>query len=238
MNRKSYGILALFFLTLMATSAVAAEMFAGCPGDGTVYLRVRFWDYEMGADWQGVVVERSIVGECGTGIILNDEPLQLLEGYNMGDYELFYPLPSSTTTYRYAIKGMDASGALVDMTGGEYAPTWFYIRACSDEGLMMRGTLTDIGHYGRVGITLCSDACWDICPGPEATVGVINLDAGDYQQFLGTDTVVNVYGVWDSNPPEVSWGCMNAVRIEEVASCSGSVPLQRTSWGTFKAFYR
>jgi hypothetical protein len=223
-------------MATMASTAAAAEVTAVCPGDGTVQLRVRFWADELGADWQGVVVERREVGDCGTGVILTSEPLQLLDGLDLGDYELTYAVPSLLTAYRYAARGLDAGGNLVDLVFGYY-PTSVVVKACVDDALMMRGTLHDIGEFGTVGIELCTGSCWEICPAT-ATVGVHDLDPADYTGLLDTGTVVNVYGVWDSLPPQVSWGCVDAVRLETVADCLGAVPTDQTSWGSLKGSYR
>ena len=237
MNPLLKGLFVLFTLAMTATAPMAAEITAHCPGGDTVFLHIFFSADELEDSWQGVVVQRESVGECGTDIILTEEPLQVLDGYDVGVYDLEFAVPSPSTAYRYSCMGMDDAGGLVDMTGSDYYPTWFAIEACTDDALMMRGTLSDIGQIGTIGIDLCPGGCWDVCVGP-ATVGVIDLDPADYEPLLDTAAVVNVYGVWDSLPPDVSWGCMNAVRIEVVQDCSGSVPVARENWGTLKSTYR
>ena len=220
-----------------SASVFAAEITAHCVGDGTVAVRARFWASELSPDWQGVVVERSEVGICNSGHILTDPPLQLLDGYDMGDHQLSYAVPSPTTSYRYALKGLTALGDLVDLSGDAYAPTWFAVESCSGDALLVRGLLRDVGMFGRVGIEICAGYCWDICT-VSPMVGVIDLDPGEYEPYVGTDTVVDVFGAWDNGPPEWSWGCVSATRISAGKDCSGTVAAEQSNWGTVKAWYR
>ncbi len=227
----------LLILAASALSATAAEITAHCVSDGTVAIRARFWADELVEDWLGVVVERSQVGLCGGAVVLTEEPLHLLDGYDMGDHLLSYPVPSATVSYRYALKGSTPQGGLVDMTGSQEAPTWFAVESCSGDALVLRGRLRDIGAFGRLGIEVCEGYCWDICPG-EPTVGVVTLDPAEYEPYVGTNTVVSVYGAWDASPPEFSWGCVVATRIETGVDCAGAVASEPSSWGAVKSRYR
>ncbi len=233
----SLAIAALATLTALSGPAPAAEITASCVPDGTVSVRARFRAEELEVDWQGVVVERSVVGACNSGVVLTEDPLQLLEGYDIGDHLLSFEVPDPSAAYRYALKGLTDQGDLVDMAGGEYAPTWFAVEACADDALMLRGVLYDIGLFGRVGIEPCEGYCWDTCTGTPI-VGVVDLDPAQYEPFLDTDVVVSVYGAWDSLPPEVSWGCVRAARIETGTDCAGVVAAEPSTWGALKGRYR
>jgi len=238
MTRHPVPILIILLLTLLAAAVPvgAADVIVYCDPQDQMNVRVHFYTSDLQDGWIGAMVSREVVGECLPGVFITPEPLVIPDGQGGLDVTIVDENYDPTHATLYRVWGVNAEMQPVELPTGE-GPYTHFVATCTDVPLM-RGRIFDLGEDpSKIGIELCAGDCWEFCVW-ETTVGVGSVDPAEYEPFLDTDTVVEIFGEFDIAPPENSVGCMRAVRVEEVADCSGSVATVETSWGHLKGLYR
>ena len=225
----------LAVMALSMSPAMAAEITAICDEQGIMSVRVHFYESDLQAGWVGALVSRTAVGTCLPAVFFSGGPLTIPPGETGLDVTLLDPGYLPDYANRYQVWGADAQGLPQPLPAGD-GPFTHVVATC-DEAPLMRGRLVPGSVPYQVGIELCPDSCWEFCAG-DRTVGISALAPADYEPYIGTDTIVQVYGVFSTSSPENSDGCVHATRIEAVADCMGTVGTTSDSWGALKSDYR
>jgi len=218
-----------------AAPVMAAEIRASCDDHGLMNVRVHFYQSDLQAGWVGAMVSRTAVGACLPPVFLAEDPLIIPAGESGLDVTLADPGCLQEFANRYQVWGVDAQGLPHALPVGD-GPFTYDVATCA-EAPLMRGRLLPGSVPYQVGIELCSDSCWEFCTG-DRTIGISALAPAEYVPYVGTDAIVQIYGVFSVSSPENSDGCVHATRIVAVADCLGTVGAASGSWGALKSDYR
>jgi len=207
--------------------------------DGTVEITVSMYFTPVyPTEFIGLVVERTALGSCDPGVIVNAEPIPMSTDMFVSVHQtLSEPAPSRGRYYIYRVWAVDADGDMhvpphMGMPG-LVAPV-----ACG-EAVVTRGRLIVLDYaYKTMGIIECEDRCWGVCSSGNLPVTETQFD--DLLPLAVSGETVDVYGVlrFDEMP---SPNCMVSIsRVEIVPGDDpcGALPQQRHSWGEVKALFR
>ncbi len=117
------------------------------------------------------------------------------------------------------------------------APGLVAYAACG-EALVTRGHLVVTSYeYQEMRIEECADTCWNICRGFLLPVTPEQFDA--LLPYAGSGTPMDLYGeLFYSGMPELY--CFPSISHFEPSpdGVCGPIPVEKSSWGGVKAFFR
>jgi hypothetical protein len=228
----------VFSLVALATTTYGGVSLGVICDEGTIRGAINVvvdpWDTSFPKEnWIGLVIQRGMVGACGSTVLLNTEPFPFPESqvpYAEANYSFEEPVPWPNRYFLYTAKAIDSEGNLYSVPGqGDPLP---YAHVSCGEAVVARGFI--VIHdwiYYEAQLEPCPGTCWNW-----HLISLGYLDPSEIFPLLGV--LVNIYGeFYDDGMP--TFGDIIIDRIEPTpdGEC-GPSPNAIRSWGALKQLYR
>lgn len=229
--RRAVCLAALLALTWADTARAygSFEMVASNPDTTTIAIDIYFTEDPTNAaghpEWTGFDLYRSDAEVCGPYVRVNDQPFPRSPGQSY--HYTFVDHPSPRTLYQYRAQFVDSNRNILGSLGffePNLHDTWDC--APANSAPMEIGAVEDWGWTLNI-----IGACPGTCRPSAYLVG----QPPEMRNFVGTDTVVRVFGSIGCNTVE---GCAIIVDHFDTLGCDIVVPVRPTTWGRLHAIYR